>query len=83
MDLIIEKDGTARCIYDEAIHLAEIGQVDILRASHVEPTAEGQWTADMSPVSGPTLGPFSQRSQALDAEGAWLEAHWLTGIAFQ
>lgn len=40
------------------------------RASHVEPTPQGTWTAEM--VAGPVLGPFSTRSEALDAERAWL-----------
>jgi hypothetical protein len=39
----------------------------------VEPDAHGQWWADLSPVRGPTLGPFGIRSRALAAEMAWLE----------
>ena len=30
------------------------------------------WTADMSPVGGPILGPFSFRYEALKAERDWL-----------
>ena len=30
-----------------------------------------------APVGGPVLGPFDRRSEALEAERAWLEAHWL------
>ena len=41
------------------------------------PTPDGRWTADMTPVGGPVLGPFDRRSEALEAEHAWLEAHWL------
>ena len=77
MDLLIGPTGMARCIYDEAIDLACLGQLAITRASHVEPDASGQWLADLSPVGGPRLGPFSQRSLALAAELAWLDSHWL------
>ena len=76
MLLVIEPDGLVHGIYDETINLAALGQLQISRASHVEPDAHGQWWADLSPVDGPTLGPFSLRSQALAAEKTWLE-DWL------
>jgi hypothetical protein len=76
MQLRIDPDGTVRCIYGEAIDLSALGMPAIRRASHVEPDDDGRWWADLSPVSGPRLGPFSARSLALDAERAWLEAHW-------
>lgn len=77
--IVIGQDGTARAIYDDALRpvLAALGQSQIRRASHVEPDHDGNWTADMSPVSGPVLGPFEQRGEALAAEVAWLEAHVL------
>jgi hypothetical protein len=78
MQIIIEPDGTARCIYTEEIDLAAIGSPTITRASHVEPDQQGRWQADMSPVGGKVLGPFELRSEALAVEHAWLEAHWLT-----
>jgi hypothetical protein len=78
MQLVVLQDGQVRCLYDEAIELDQLGQVTIARGSHVEPDHEGRWFADLAPVSGPKLGPFSLRSQALAAEHAWLEAHWLT-----
>lgn len=77
MQLIIDPTGTVRCVYDEAIDLGALGHVHVRRGSHVEPDAEGQWFADMSPVGGPTLGPFAIRSDALAAEHGWLEQHWL------
>jgi hypothetical protein len=77
MEIVVHPDGTAQCVYSEDINLSTLGLLSILRASHVEPTAAGQWLADLSPVGGPTLGPFSQRSQALAAEQAWLAEHWL------
>ena len=77
MQLIIHTGGMVRCLYDETIDLAKLGLVSIQRASHVEPTPDGQWLADLSPLMGPVLGPFPQRSAALAAEAAWLQSHWL------
>ena len=77
MQIIIEPDGVTRCIYTEEINLAAIGSPTITRASHVEPDQQGRWLADMSPLSGPLLGPFQARSEALAAEHTWLEQHWL------
>jgi hypothetical protein len=77
MQIIIESGGTVRCIYSEEIELATIGTLTITRASHVEPDQQGCWQADMGPVGGPVLGPFKRRSDALAAEHAWLEEHWM------
>ena len=77
MDLVIRRSGHVRAIYGEAIDLHSIGTPEIRRGSHVEPDANGTWTADLSPVSGPVLGPFTTRSEALAAEVAWLRDHWL------
>jgi hypothetical protein len=74
MELLVGTDGVARCIYDEALDLRELGQLQITRASHVEPDAEGYWWADMGPVDGPVLGPYCSRSEALGAEKKWLLA---------
>ena len=78
MDLVVAPDGTVRAVYDETLDLALLGRVSIRRASHVEPTPEGRWQADLSPVSGPVLGPFHRRSEALEAARVWLEQHWLS-----
>ena len=78
MQLVIHTDGSASCLYDEAIDLAALGSLKIERGSHVEPDEQGRWFADLAPVSGPKLGPFDRRSEALDAERVWLEALWLT-----
>ena len=72
MELVVGVDGMARCIYDEALDLREIGKLQITRASHVEPDAEGYWWADMGPVDGPVLGPYGSRTEALGAERGWL-----------
>lgn len=75
MDLRIKPDGNVVGIYGEELPLSELGQLEITRASHVEPTATGMWLADLSPVGGPVLGPYPYRSQALNAEVKWLQAN--------
>ena len=77
MELVIEASGDVRAIYDDALLLSSVGNMSIKRASHVEPDHAGRWLADMSPVGGPTLGPFARRSDALAAEIDWLRRNWL------
>lgn len=77
MQLVIMPGGVIRCVYSEAIELAAMGSPAITRASHVESDGQGLWFADLSPVAGPRLGPYGLRSEALAAEKAWLETHWL------
>lgn len=78
IELRIEASGKVRTIYSEQLDVRPLGRVSIRRGSHVEPTASGQWTADLGPVAGPVLGPFDHRSQAIAAEIRWLQSHWLT-----
>jgi hypothetical protein len=78
MDLVVVLDGTVRALYAEDIDLDVFGQTVITWASHVEPDANGRWIADLTPDSGPVLGLFDRRSQALEADLAWLEANWFT-----
>ncbi|QDU96241.1 hypothetical protein Pla8534_40600 [Lignipirellula cremea] len=77
MELLVQANGRIRCVYGEAVDVRQLGAVTIERGSHVEPTSDGCWTADLSPVNGPLLGPFAQRSEALAAERNWLEKIWL------
>jgi len=78
MLLVIDPQGEVRCLYTEVLDLSSLGPLTIQRASHVEPDSQGQWWADLSPVAGPRLGPFTLRSQALAAEHGWLQRHRLT-----
>ena len=78
MELVVGCDGGVRCIYDDALDLRELGKLQITRASHVEPDAEGYWWADMGPSGGPVLGPFRSRTEALRAERVWLNARHLS-----
>jgi predicted GIY-YIG superfamily endonuclease len=65
-----------KAIYDDRLRFIQsIGDVEIKRASHVEPQGT-KWIADMSPSNGPVLGPFDTRSQALKEEQEWLIKSW-------
>lgn len=81
MDLVVTPTGEVRCVYSEVVDLSGLGKLSIRRASHVEPDSAGQWWADLRPVTGPVIGPFFLRSQALEAEIAWLHDHWLSGAS--
>jgi hypothetical protein len=77
-EIIVAPNGMLRFIYDDDIAslLQDVGALSIARASHVEPLPDGGgWTADMSPVNGPVLGPFPSRIEALDEEVCWLNEH--------
>jgi hypothetical protein len=77
MRMVIDPLGQVRCLYTEVLDLPALGPLAIRRASQVEPDAAGQWWADLAPVSGPRLGPYLRRSDALAAEQAWLESNVL------
>ena len=77
MHMVIAPGGNIRCLYGEELDFNALGRVTISRGSYVEPEDQGRWFADLSPVSGPLLGPFALRSEALAAEQQWLEANWL------
>ena len=79
IELVVDRCGTAQCIYNDDLDLAGLGEIQVSRASAVEPDSQGRWWADLAPVGGPKLGPFPRRSQALEAEVAWLRRHWLHG----
>jgi hypothetical protein len=72
-------NGKIHFIYSDQMSEAmkKAGVLSIFRASHVEPNKDGKWVADMSPVKGPKLGPFSTREKALCAEVQWLEKKYL------
>jgi hypothetical protein len=76
----IRPDGAVRFVYDDKLRgLLGLGQPTIRRASHVEPTSNGRWSADLGPMDGPVLGPFETRAAALDAEQAWLVHSFTSG----
>ena len=77
MELVVTPAGQVRFVYDETLDLRALGPSAIRRGSHVEPDAQGRWSADLAPVGGPVLGPFEHRCSALTAEISWLQEHWL------
>ena len=83
MRLRIDQSGVVHAVYDEMLDLSTLGDMSIRRASHVEPDESGRWWADLGPVSGPRLGPFDRRSEALAAEVRWLDRHWLSAPTAQ
>ena len=64
-----------RYLYSDARRSLLGGPVVVSRASHVEPVFGLGWSADLRPVGGPVLGPFTSRARALAAEVRWLESH--------
>ena len=77
IEWVVTTNGETRMVFDDRVDLRSVGRISIRRGSHVEPTLIGHWTADLSPVGGPILGPFDKRSEALAAEVAWLHRNWL------
>ena len=73
----IDQDGRLQFVWDDDVGAAlrPLGEMSVQRVSHVEPTTDARWEADMSPVSGPVLGPFGRRADALAAEVAWLQVN--------
>jgi hypothetical protein len=71
--------GEVRYIHSDSVHAAlkpHLSNNQPRRASHVEPTGPaGTWIADMSPMGGPSLGPFENRSDALVVEVDWLRTY--------
>lgn len=70
----VDSAGQLRFVFDDrARELLTLGDASIQRASHVEPTVDCRWTADLGPIGGPVLGPFDSRGEALAAEVAEIE----------
>lgn len=77
MEITITEGQMAFIYTDDLVDLLDEGVATVKRVSHVEPSPFPGggigWTADMSPVDGPVLGPFVTRQEALDTEVAWLK----------
>jgi hypothetical protein len=73
-----DENGNLQFIYsDEIAFLSDLGQTETHRVSDVEPDGEGGWVADMARVSGPKLGPFNLRGDALTAETDYIKENVL------
>ena len=77
--ITITDTGGFKFIHADALRpLMDLGTTTTRRASHVEPAPNGtDWMADLSPVDGPVLGPFTTRAAALAAERRWIESYVL------
>lgn len=74
----VSDEGELQFIYDDEIaFLSDLGQTKTRRMSHVEPTDDNRWTADMQPSGGGILGPYNTRQQALSAESHWIKENVL------
>ena len=74
--ILISPNGSLSFVWDDQLQpFCDLGRPAISRASHVEPTAVGLWTADLGPSCGPVLGPFTLRAAALEAERDWLRVN--------
>ena len=74
-NIAIENGGLEFICHDDLEALLWEGNAKVRRVSHVEwkNSENGNgWTADMSPVNGPELGPFVTRKEALNSEHEWL-----------
>lgn len=76
----VDIEGVMSFIYsDDMVDLSKEGRATITRASHVEPSGDGKWHADMSPVGGPVLSGFDLRKDALEAEISYLKGNLFGG----
>lgn len=76
--IVVEPSGTIKLIYEDDLRgLLTNGKAEIKRVSHVEPTIDGRWEADLSPINGPILGPYDTRKEALESEVNYLIANIL------
>lgn len=78
MTIRIDPDGTVQFIYSDQLRpLLEMGEAKIRRASHVEPTPDGRWQADLNPIGGPLLPPTDSREASLRREAQWITLRYL------
>jgi hypothetical protein len=71
--VLVDANGRLEFVWDDRLApLRALGEITIRRASHVEPTDDGWWTADMTPLGGQIIGPFALHAAAIDAEREWI-----------
>lgn len=74
----VTASGAWHFIYQERLKpLLQRGHAVMTRASYVNPQSDGSWIADLTPLQGPVLTSFATKQHALEAEEAWITAHWL------
>ena len=75
IQIVISGDRIRFLHQDDLAEAMQVGRSTTLRASGVEPSEAG-WNADLRPVNGPVLGPFTRRDSALQAEAQWLRENF-------
>lgn len=84
VEILIQPDGTIVYIHNDTVasDFKSLGKIQIKRASNVEPTANGEWNVDLSPVGGPESleQVFDNRTVALAEEVAYLKANFPQSI---
>ncbi|GMV80538.1 MAG: hypothetical protein AMXMBFR7_17220 [Planctomycetota bacterium] len=77
--IAVRPDGQVEFLYDDALGALLLeGEGRVLRASHVEPTSDGRWQADLAPIGGPKLPATRTRGASTQAEIVWIERNRLT-----
>jgi hypothetical protein len=71
IQIVVSGDRVRFIHQDDLVEAMRIGKTTTRRATHVESGEDG-WNADLRPVNGPVLGPFTRRDAALQAEADWL-----------
>lgn len=80
LSIVIAPDGQVKFIWHDGLaSLCDEGQTHIRRVGEVEPTADGQWFADLTRIGGGRYGPYSLRQLALDHEQAVVRGALLGG----
>ena len=74
-------NGEAVFIYEDGHPCLKLGRAETKRASHVEPTEDGMWQADMGPVGGPRLSKSISRSTSLKLENEWMTENLLMQLS--
>ena len=65
-----EETGEVGTIYSDDLKelFNNFSNVQVARLSHVEPTKDGKWQADMSPIGGKSLPETDTREESLALE---------------
>lgn len=71
-------DGSLLFIYEDEHPCLDLGRALTQRASHVEPTEDGMWQADMGPIGGPKLNKTVAREASLLSEMIWIRTKVLS-----
>ena len=69
MQLVIQPDGTVRCVYGETVDLHASAGWRSSEAPTWSRLTMARWQADLSPVGGPVLGPFRIAAMHVGGEG--------------